>query len=198
MPALLWCGLVGTAGFVLTFLIDGATRPGYRPTYHAVSALATGDRGWVQGTNFLVCGALIAAGGIGVGDATGSLLLGAAVVVWGLALIASGVFPMDPVRGYPPGTPAGDPAETSRSHVRHDQAGIVVFLALPVSAAIAAFVLDGTWQWLSAAAAVLTLGLLALFVRAWDRDAPGTGLVQRAMIITGWVWLGALCWHLLT
>jgi len=198
MPALLWCGLVGTAGFVLTFLVDGATRPGYRPTYHAVSALATGDRGWVQTTNFLACGVLIALGGVGVGDATGSLLLGAAIVVWGLALVASGVWSMDPVRGYPPGTPAGDPEELSRAHDLHDKAGVVVFLALPVSAAIAAFVLDGAWRWLSVAAAVLTVALLALFVRAWERDAPGTGVVQRAMIITGWVWLGGLCWHLLT
>lgn len=198
MSTLLWCGVAGTAGFVLTFLLDGATRPGYRPTYHAVSALATGDRGWVQGANFVVSGTLITLGGIGVGNATGNLLLGAAVVVWGLALVASGVFPMDPVRGYPPGTPPGDPEELSRRHELHDRAGMVVFLALPISAVIAAFVLEGPWRWLSAVAAVLTLGLLVLFVRAWDRDARGTGLVQRLMIITGWAWLGAVCWHLVT
>jgi hypothetical protein len=39
---LLAAGMVGAVVFVVVFLVVGATRPGYRPTYHLVSALALG------------------------------------------------------------------------------------------------------------------------------------------------------------
>ena len=34
----------------------------------------------------------------------GTLPLGIALTVFGLGLVGSGIFPMDPMRGYPPGT----------------------------------------------------------------------------------------------
>ncbi|GAA1159994.1 DUF998 domain-containing protein [Ornithinicoccus hortensis] len=197
MTALLVCGIVGAVGFVGTFLLDGATRPGYRPTYHPVSALALGPRGWLQAGNFIGSGALIGASGVGVGMATGSLLLGTLVILFGAALVASGVFPMDPMRGYPPGTPEGTPEETSRAHELHDHAGAAVFSLLPAAAAVAAFVLDGRWAWASGLVAV---GLVALFVAfgyAWEGDRPRAGLVQRVLIVLGWAWLAVLCWSLL-
>lgn len=92
-------------GFVVTFLIDGATRAGYRPSYHSVSARALGWRGWIQTANFLVCGALITASSIGILDADASRYLAAAIAAFGPGLVASDIFPMDPMRGYPPGTP---------------------------------------------------------------------------------------------
>lgn len=61
--ALLWAGAGGAVAFVIVFLIDGATRSGYSVRRHPVSALALGPRGWLQTTNFLVCGALVTAGG---------------------------------------------------------------------------------------------------------------------------------------
>lgn len=196
MSPLLACGVVGAAGFVSTFLLDGATRPGYRPAYHAVSALALGSRGWVQTTNFLVGGLLIALGGVGIALTDGMVWVGALVVAFGLSLVASGVWRMDPMRGYPPGTPQGDPATFTRAHELHDRVGGVVFLSLPAAAVLAAFALDGPWAWYSGLTAVASTVLLALFVRAWEQDARLTGLVQRAKIVTGWVWLGLLCWHL--
>ncbi len=183
--------------FVATFLIDGATRPGYRPVYHPVSALALGRRGWIQTTNFIVCGTAVIGASIGVHGATGSDLLTAAIAVFGAGLVASGVFPMDPMRGYPPGTPEGDPPEFSRRHQRHDAAGALVFLSLPVAAVIAAFVLD-PWPW-KVASALVAVTVAALFIRfasAWEADADQAGLLQRLSMVPGWVWLGALFLHL--
>jgi len=120
VTSLLGAGVVGTVLFVVTFLVDGLTRPGYDPLRHPVSALALGPRGWVQVENFVLCGALIAASAVGLGQATGSLWLAIAVAVFGLALVASGVFPMDPMRGYPPGTPDETPPELSWRHHVHD------------------------------------------------------------------------------
>lgn len=188
-----WVGASGALLFILVFLVDGWTRQGYSPVRHPVSALALGSRGWVQTWNFVVCGAAIAVGGSGLIGAGGSVLLGGSVVVFGLALIASGIFPMDPMRAYPPGTPDRDPDRHTLRHTAHDHAGVVVFLALPVTAMIAAFTLPGALE--RTVSAVTAAGLLlgfAAFGTAWEHNSPRAGLIQRAVIIPGWLWLAAL------
>ena len=198
MQVSLGSGIAGSVLFVLVFLIDGATRPDYHPVRHPVSALALGPRGWVQTTNFLVSGALITASGPGLGAAADSTWLAVAVMVFGLALVASGLFPMDAMRGYPPGTPDTTPTTTSTSHKLHDWAGVVVFASLPATALIAALTLDDTAVVI--ASAVTAVGLVAFFLQfgaAWEADAPRAGLIQRMMIICGWTWLALTCLHLL-
>ncbi|MCL3861006.1 DUF998 domain-containing protein [Actinotalea sp. K2] len=193
---LLWLGALGSWLFIATFLLDGWTRPGFRPARHPVSALALGPRGWLQTTNFIVCGLAITAGALAVGPALGSTLLATVIAVFGVSLVASGVFPMDAMRGYPPGTPDETPSETSTRHELHDWAGMLVFGSLPIAAAVAAFVLPGPWwTWLSAlTAAAMAAGFVA-FGAAWEKDHPLAGLVQRAVIVVGWVWLGLLFAH---
>ncbi|MUL43042.1 DUF998 domain-containing protein [Streptomonospora sp. PA3] len=194
MAAVLWAGAGAAVLFVAVFLVDGWTRGGgYRPKRHPVSALALGRRGWVQTANFLVCGLAVTAAAAAVAPAAHSVLLAVAIAVFGLALVVSGAFPMDPMRGYPPGAPAGTPQSFSLRHRVHDAAGAVVFLALPAAAITAAFVLGGAvWTWYSALTGAAVLGLFALFGHAWEHDRPQTGLIQRLMIITGWAWLGLL------
>ncbi|WP_026402526.1 DUF998 domain-containing protein [Actinomadura rifamycini] len=193
MTALLWAGAAGAWGFVAVFLLDGWTRPGYRPVRHPVSALALGPRGWVQTANFAVCGALITAGGVAVAGPLDSAVLAGAIAVFGASLVASGVFPMDAMRGYPPGAPDGTPAETSLRHRLHDHAGAVVFGSLPVAAAVAAFAVpDPAWRWYSGVTAVLFTAGFGAFGHAWETDSARAGLVQRATIIVGWLWLGLL------
>ena len=195
MTALLWTGALGSWLFVVTFLIDGATRPGYSPVRHPVSALALGPRGGIQTANFVVCGLAITTGALAL--APTYVLLGVAVGVFGLALVASGVFRMDPMRGYPPGTPDGTPETTTRRHDLHDHAGAVVFLALPVAAAIAAFTLADTgWRWHSGVTAALLLAGFGAFGTAWENDDPRAGLVQRVVIGVGWLWLGLVFAHI--
>lgn len=202
IDVLLVAGAIGAIGFVLVFTIDGATRESYRATEHAVSALALGPRGWVQRWNFLVSGALLAAGAIGIGmalDGVPGLVTGALLALFGLALIASGVWSMDPMRGYPPGSPT-DPHEHSPMHHRHDQAGAVVFSALPLACAAAAWGLARSTPALaivSGAAAVL-LGVASYrFGVLWERNSPRTGLAQRLYIVPGWIWFATLCAFLL-
>ncbi|MEV1291338.1 DUF998 domain-containing protein [Pseudonocardia sp. NPDC049635] len=194
MSALLWTGALGSWLFVVTFLVDGATRPGYSPIRHPVSALALGPRGGIQTANFVVCGLAITAGAVALVPDT--VLLGLAVGLFGLGLVASGVFPMDPMRGYPPGAPGGTPEHTSRRHDLHDHAGAVVFLTLPVAAAVAALTLGDTgWRWYSGVTAVLLMVGFRVFGSAWENDDPRTGLVQRVVIGVGWSWLGLVFAH---
>lgn len=193
-------GAIGAIGFVLVFLVDGATRPGYRPAYHPVSALSLGDRGWIQTTNFIVAGVLFLGAAIGLGitiDAgmsgvAASFLLG----IVAIALIVSGIFPMDPMRGYPPGTPEGDPDQLSTRHKIHDAAGPVVFGVLPLACFAMAwsFPADSSPGWVtySIVSGAVLIALLVLFGRAWQRDDPRTGLLQRAYLVVGWAWLAAV------
>ncbi|WP_163541601.1 DUF998 domain-containing protein [Occultella kanbiaonis] len=194
---LLVAGTAGTALFVLVFLLDGATRPGYSPVRQPVSALALGPRGWIQTANFLVSGALVTASAIGVHQTTGSVWLAGLIGAFGIALVASGVFPMDPMRGYPPGTPDTTPSTTSLKHQLHDWAGLVVFAALPVAAVVAALVLDDpAWVVYSGVTAAASGALFLCFGTAWEADHPRVGLIQRVTIVVGWSWLGLLCWSL--
>lgn len=192
MTALLWAGAAGTAIFVLTFTIDGATRSGYHPARHPVSALALGRRGWVQTTNFILCGSLVTLAAVAVPPTADSILLALLIGGFGLALIASGVFPMDPMRGYPPGTPDKTPTSFSRRHQLHDGAGAAVFGAMPLLAFVGAWALDGVLRWLSLVVGIALVGLVVGFGSAWEKDSPRAGLVQRGAIVLGWAWLTLL------
>ncbi|MFI6483654.1 DUF998 domain-containing protein [Nonomuraea sp. NPDC050663] len=190
--------VVGASGallFVLVFLIDGLVRPGYSPVRHPVSALALGPRGWIQTANFAVCGTAITVGAVAVATTGRQPLLGAMLTIFGLGLVAS-LSRMDPMRGFPPGTPEGDPARFTVWHKIHDYAGAVVFFSLPVTAAVAAFTLpEVVWKAVSAVAAIgLTFPCYA-FGRAWENDSPRSGLIQRAFIIPGWLWIAAVFVH---
>src|SRR5260370_6809603 len=66
MKKLLYAGVIGPLLFIVVFIVEGLTRPGYSAWRHYVSQLATGDGGWVQVVNFLVCGSLMVAFAIGL------------------------------------------------------------------------------------------------------------------------------------
>ncbi|PZG14864.1 DUF998 domain-containing protein [Nonomuraea aridisoli] len=196
MTILLWTGALSSWLFIVIFLIDGWTRPGYRPVRHPVSALALGPRGLLQAANFVVCGLVITASAVAVVSALDSVVLAVTIGVFGLFLVASGVFPMDAMRGYPPGTPDETPAKVSVRHKLHDFAGAVVFGSLPTAAIVAAFVLpEAGWKWYSALTAAGGIAGFIAFGQAWESDHPRAGLMQRATIVVGWVWLGLLLWH---
>jgi hypothetical protein len=193
MSPLLWLGAAAPALFVLTFLVDGATRPGYSARRQPVSALALGRRGWVQTTSFVLTGALVVVGAFALPAAVGTWFASIPLAVFGLALVASGVYRMDPMRGYPPGTPDTTPDEYSRAHRRHDTAGAVVFTALPVAALVAALTLADTgWRWYSGITSLALFAGFALFGQAWEEDSPTAGLLQRVMIVVGWTWVTLL------
>lgn len=193
MNYLLWVGAASVVMFPAVFLIDGWTRPQYRPTYHAVSALSLGRRGWIQKTNFVVCGAGIVVGAIALVATLESGVLAVMVGGWGLALVMSGVFTMDPMRGYPPGTPNSTPDDVSAAHNFHDWAGLVVFALAPLTPAVSIFIVGDTgWQVYSALTAIAGIFGAGAFGHAWEQDHPRTGLVQRATIVVCWAWLGLL------
>ncbi len=184
-------GTVAAVVFVVTFTLDGWTRADYDPRRQPVSALALGSRGWLQTTNFLVCGAGIAVGAAGLWSTYP--WLAAALGALGLGLVASGVWRMDPMRGYPPGTADTTPSFYSLTHRLHDHAGAVVFVLLPVAPVVAALNdLDGWLRWYSAATAVGCAVLSGKFGTAWEKDSPLTGIWQRLTLVAGLIWLAVV------
>lgn len=81
--------------------------------YLAIRAAESRDGalGWIQIANFIVTGAMVIARAIGIQRA----LKGGPAAAWaprllalyGLGLVAAGLFVADPMNGFPPGAPAG-------------------------------------------------------------------------------------------
>jgi hypothetical membrane protein len=202
--ALLACGILGPTLFILTFLVDGATRPGYDPWRNLVSQLATGAGGWVQIANFVACGVLLIAMAIGLFRSFGLTATASIVAVLGVALILAGMFVTDPGFGYPPGT-----LERRTFHGEiHDYVSTVVFLSLglaPLSAVAFASTSAWTgWRVYSALTGVIVLAFIVVTAIAVDNAQSGTwpnaptGLLQRISIVAGLGWLVALSFRSLT
>lgn len=133
----LFCGIAGPALFLLVFHLDAVTRPGYDLWRHGPSLLMTGDRGWLQVTNFVVTGLLMVACAVGLRQAVrtgrGSVWGPLLVAAYGIGMICTGWFRTDPEEGYPPGTPwdrlPGWNYPSSWQHGVHTLSVLVMFTA---------------------------------------------------------------------
>jgi hypothetical protein len=197
------CGITAGPLFVLSFLIQGATRDGYDPLRHPVSSLALGDHGWMQTATFLVAGALTTVFAVGLrsglsqgpGRLWGPLLIG----IWALGLVGAGSFTTDPVSGYPPGSPDRLPAYSSTQAALHDGVSLPAFVAIMAACLVFArrFAADNQrgralYSVITAIVVLVTLGLSnAAFAQSPNLVAFG-GLFQRIMIVTAWAWLTLL------
>jgi hypothetical membrane protein len=207
---LIWAGAVGPLLFVVVLLIEGATRPGYSAWHTFGSSLSLGDQGWMQITNFIVCGLLTLGFAIGLrqvlrsgkGSVWGPILLG----LFGLALIIAGLFVTDPGLGYPPGVPT--PANPTGHVVVHALAGLFVFILLPIATFVISrrFAGDPAWRGWALYSLLTGIIMIASFIICqWlgTMDQNGTiqnapvGQVQRIGIIAGWVWISLLAIALL-
>jgi hypothetical protein len=134
--ALLACGAAAGPAFIVVGVAQAALRPGFDPVKHPLSLLSVGDPGWIQIANFVLAGLAFLAGAVGVRRALHPGRAGTwgpvLYAVFGVSLVAGGVFVADPGLGFPPGTPDGIPAETSWHSTVHSVAPVTGFLALTV------------------------------------------------------------------
>jgi hypothetical protein len=198
--ALLACGVVAGPLFTLGWVVEGATRADYNPVRHPVSSLALGAYGWTQVANFLVAGILSVAFAVGLwralrpwgGSTWGPVLIGA----YGIGLMGAGVFPTDPVSGYPPGTPDQLVEYSSVPALLHDLFSTPVFVGLPIACFVFVrrFSRWGRRGWAIYSAltgGVFTVGFV-LASLAFGQVAGLVeigGLLQRLTITVGWTWL---------
>ena len=207
---LIACGAIGPILFIVVFLIEGATRPGYSAWHNFVSELSESSLGWIQIANFLVCGALVLAFAFGLrgvlrsgrGATWGPLLLGA----FGVSLIVAGIFVTDPSLGY---FPVGSPAGLHTLHgTIHGTAAPVVFGLLTAATFVFAwrFTHDPRWSGWGVYSLVTGIVCVVTFIACLATavlDEQGvfpnspTGLLERVAIVVGWGWIALLAMRLL-
>ncbi len=95
------CGFAAPILFVGTFLLEGATRPGYDAWAEFVSLLSLGSDGWMQVANFIACGWLLLGFSVAVFQAVriGAASKTAPIVfsTMGFGLVGAGAFPTDAI-----------------------------------------------------------------------------------------------------
>jgi hypothetical protein len=205
-------GVIGPLLFIVVFLIEGATRPGYNAWRTDVSYLALSNQGWEQIANFLVCGSLCIAFAVGLqriwrtGRASvwGPRLIG----LFGLGLLIAGVFVTDPGQGYPTGAPLSGGLQTWHGWV-HGINGLLFFnVVLPAACFVLArrFAADphhrrwATYSWLTGTLILVISLPINTFVVPFAEYAGlpvVDGLIQRVEIIMGWAWLALTALRLL-
>ncbi len=132
--SLLIAGAVAGPLFALLAAGQVLLRDGFDLRRHPLSLLATGGPGFVQIANFIVAGIGVLCLAVGVHrtvtDGVGRRWLAPLIAVFGLGLIASGVFVMDPENGFPIGTPEGPAQARSWHGIAHIVAATVAFTGL--------------------------------------------------------------------
>ena len=198
--ALLACGVVAGPLFVVVAALQVLSRDGFDLARHPLSLLSLGELGWIQITNFVVTGLLAVAFAVGLrqvlhpgrGGTWGPLLLG----LFGVGLIAGGVFVADPALGFPPGAPAGIPDRLSWHAILHAIAPPLAFLSLVVACFVLVrrFAVLGQRGW---AAYSAVTGVACLALTAWPGQNGLSVRLAVAMAI-GWAWVSVLAARLLT
>jgi hypothetical protein len=195
---LLLCGVVAGPLYVVVGTIQVLTREGFDPTRHALSLMSNGDLGWIQIANFVVTGALVIAGSVGMrqvmhpgrGGTWGPLLIG----VYGLGLIGAGICVADPALGFPPGTPPGPPATMTRHGMLHFVSGALGFFGLIAACFVFARRFAALHQsgWAAYSAATGLVFFSAFFGIASGSKNAWIIVAFTAAVILSWLWVSAV------
>jgi Protein of unknown function (DUF998) len=193
--SLLGYGVIAGPVYVVVSLAQAMTRQGFDPTRHAWSLLSNGGLGWIQVTNFVAAGLMTVAFAVGLrraGAGTGTWMP-RLVAVYGVSLIAAGIFRADPALGFPPGTPVN--GNTVSWHgTLHLASGSVGFLCLIAACLMAgrAFAARGARGW-AAYSRITGLVFLAGFAGiASGSHGALTTLPFTAAVVLAWSWITAL------
>ncbi|MGW5381013.1 DUF998 domain-containing protein [Nocardia sp. NPDC003963] len=135
---LLLAGAAAGPLFFASSITQMFTREGFDITRHPISQLATGDLGWIQILTFSTAGTGALALAIGLRrtltEGTGRRVLPILVGIFGIGLVAAGMFTMDPENGFPAGTPDEPVAQMSWHSIAHSAAAAGAFTALAIAA----------------------------------------------------------------
>lgn len=195
---LLKAGIAAATLFPLAVAVQAPLREGFDLAVHPLSMLSLGDAGWIQVTNFIVTGLLFLAFAVGLrrvlksgrGGRWGPRLFG----FYGLVVVAAGIFPVDPMLGFPPGTPEGLPETLSWHAMVHNLTFVLAFLGLIIAIFVIARRFVATKEWGFASFCIATgLATPALIVVSQMRpDAAGYILFGMNVLVNVWVVLLAL------
>lgn len=195
-----YIGFIGPILFIAIFLIEGWRRTEYKPIYHMVSSLSTGSYGWIQISNFILCGIsiLVLVAGLRMINDSGNVSRFGLVmmIILGVSLIGAGIFVTDPVLGYP----ISNDDNVTLTGTLHNIFSLVVFISLPIVITIMLnnFSDEFSWKgWL--VYSIITLAFYIIFLISFVMasvllemgkiNIAPIGLLQRITIIIGWSWI---------
>jgi hypothetical protein len=180
-----WGVVVGPFYLVLGITL-ALTRPGFDLATHPLSLLMLGDYGWIQTTNLILSGLMTLAAALGFVRAQrgtrAARWSGALVGAYGLCLVASGIFPPDPMAGFP----AGAPQTATVSGILHFAFGAFGFLAFAASAVVMGGWFAGRGD--RGAAWYSRISGAVVIVGFFGGAVVGTGALWLAVVV-GWAWL---------
>lgn len=203
--ALLMCGIVVGPIYVLTAVLQMFIREGFDPSRHDWSLLSNGDLGWIQIANFVISGLLTIAFALGIkkvltgrGRVWGPLLIG----LYGIGLIAAGIFVADPMNGFP--VDAAATTTLSTNALLHMVSGSIGFIGLIAACFVFArrfrSLKDQQWSLFSSVTGIL---FFASFVGVASGSQPGSPLLVpvtlafTAAVLLAWTWMSLLAIKLL-
>jgi hypothetical protein len=195
--SLLGYGVIAGPVYVVVSLAQALTRQGFDLTRHAWSLLSDGDLGWIQVANFVAAGLMTVAFAVGLRRAGAGTWAPRLVGVYGVSLVAAGVFRADPALGFPSGTPA-DAGTVSWHGMLHLLSGSVGFGCLIAACLVVgrAFAAEGARGW-----AIYSRVTGVVFLAGFADIASGshgalTTLPFAAAVVLAWSWITALSVHL--
>ncbi len=202
--SLLGFGVIAGPFYVTVSLVQAAVRDGFDLSRHAWSQLANGPGGWVQIVNLIVTGLMVMAAAVGYRRAwttgVGRRWAPRLLATFGLGMVAAGIFPTDPMAGFPMGTPDGPPVAPTLSGLLHLVCAGVGFLALIVATLVVARRFRSQGRTGRAVWSVVTgiAFLLAFVGLASGGSSPAVILPFVAAILLTWTWLSATSFDVYT
>ncbi|GAB2923166.1 hypothetical protein GCM10027280_07810 [Micromonospora polyrhachis] len=192
---LLAAGLLAGPLFAALVAVQLVAHRDFDLSRHPISMLATGDHGWVQVATFAVTGLLVVAASRGVHHrltaGRGRVWVPRLIALFGIGLIAAGIFVPDAENGYPAGTPDGPVATMSWHGIAHSASAAIGYNALIVAMVVFAVRLAilrrHGWAVANAAVALTLLVLLSLPM------ADGVSIRMAFGGVVAFGWLAALC-----
>lgn len=195
--SLLGYGVIAGPFYLVVALGQALTREGFDLTRHQWSLLANGDLGWIQVTNFVVTGLMLLAFALGLRRA---LKIGLAatwaprlVAVYGVSLVAAGVFRADPALGFPAGTPDGV-GTVSSSGLAHFVAGGIGFVCVAAACFVVArrYAAEGRRGFVRFSRLTGVAFLAGFAMIASSGGSSVATVAFTAAVILVWAWLSAL------
>lgn len=186
-----WGVLLGPL-YLVVGLALALTRDGFDLGRHALSLLLLGDGGWMQRTNLIVSGVLTLVAAAGFSRAMAGTTAGrrtaALLAVFGLGVIGSGLFPPDPVAGFPTGADGG---EATTGGLLHLVFGGIGFLALAAATQTAAGWMRGRGDSATASRVAGAVVLLGFVGGAALATSSLGALLLWVAVVAGYAWLSA-------
>ncbi len=210
---LLKCGVVAGPLYVFVGIVEMFINPGFDIRRHSLSLLSAGPLGWIHISLFIIVGLLVILGAVGIRKAIhgekalrqGShsassgqagtwapILLG----LYGVGLIAAGIFVPDPMKGFPPGATYGT---ISTNGIMHLVAGMVGFIGLIVASFVFARRFMSLKQfdmamfsWITGIVFFVSFFGIAAMSQQSDQIVMIVNLAFTFAVVLSWMWLSTI------